>query len=48
MEKKKIRKIVYLVCLFILFKVLYDIISNPSDSIEAFKRGYDYVMQIIR
>jgi hypothetical protein len=45
MEKKTIKKWVYIILLFLFVKILYDIISNPTESINSWKRGVEYVLR---
>ena len=47
-NKKNKKKWIYIIFLFIIFKIFYDVISNPDKSIERFKRGYEYVIQMVR
>jgi len=43
-SKKRILKWIGIILLFWAFKILYDIISNPTESIESFKRGVEYIL----
>jgi len=45
-SKRQIIKWICIVFLFITVKIFCDIISNPSESIDELKNGFEYIMHM--